>query len=53
LAISLHVATDGEAERRQVPPQWTYRLERAPYAVERAARQYNTVEPEHRFVART
>jgi hypothetical protein len=47
------VAADVEAERRQVHQQWTYRLERAQYAVERAARQYNTVEPENRLVART
>jgi len=53
LEISLQVATDVEAERRQVHQQWTYRLERAQYAVERAARQYNTVEPENRLVART
>jgi hypothetical protein len=53
LEISLQVAADVEAERHQVHQQWTYRLERAQYAVERAARQYHAVEPENRLVART
>ena len=53
LESSLQVAPDGEAERRQGPPQGTSRLERAQYAVARAARQYHAVEPENRLVART
>jgi hypothetical protein len=53
LEISLHVAADVEAERRQVHQQWTYRLERAQYAVARAARQYSAVAPANRLVART
>jgi DNA invertase Pin-like site-specific DNA recombinase len=53
LEISLQVAADVEAERHQLHQQWTYRLERAQYAVERAARQYQAVEPENRLVART
>jgi DNA invertase Pin-like site-specific DNA recombinase len=52
LDLSLQVAEDLEAERAQVLEQWHYRLERAQYEVERAFRQYNTVEPEHRLVAR-
>jgi DNA invertase Pin-like site-specific DNA recombinase len=53
LEVSLHVAADVEAERQQLHQQWTYRLERARYEVERIVRQYNAVEPEHRLVART
>jgi DNA invertase Pin-like site-specific DNA recombinase len=53
LEVSLQVAADVEAERQQLHQQWTYRLERARYEVERIVRQYNAVEPEHRLVART
>jgi DNA invertase Pin-like site-specific DNA recombinase len=53
LEISLKVAEDVEAERRQIYHHWQQRRERAHYQVERAARQYQTVEPEHRLVART
>lgn len=53
LAISLQVAEDIEAERAQLHRHWQQRLERAHYPVERAARQYQAVEPEHRLVART
>ena len=53
LEISLQVAEEVEAERRQLYHHWQQRLERAHYQVERAARQYQTVEPEHRLVART
>ncbi len=52
LDLSLQVAQDLEAERAQVLAQWTLRLERAQYEVNRAFRQYNTVEPENRLVAR-
>ncbi len=52
LALSLQVADDVEAERARVLTQWQYRLERAQYEVERAFRQYNAVDPEHRLVAR-
>jgi hypothetical protein len=41
-----------EEQRRQLHQQWRLRLERADYEVERAARQYHQVEPEHRLVAR-
>lgn len=53
LEISLRVADDLEAERRHLHRHWQQRLERAQYQVERAARQYQAVEPEHRLVART
>jgi DNA invertase Pin-like site-specific DNA recombinase len=53
LEISLQVAEDLEGERARHHAEWQQRLERAHYAVERAARQYQAVEPEHRLVART
>jgi len=53
LEISLRVAEDIEAQRAQLVRHWEQRLERARYAVERAFRQYNAVEPENRLVART
>lgn len=53
LEISLKVAEDVEAERAQLHHHWQQRLERARYQVERAARQYQAVESEHRLVART
>lgn len=53
LEISLRVAEDIEAQRAQLVSHWDHGLERARYAVERAFRQYNAVEPENRLVART
>jgi hypothetical protein len=53
LEISLQVAADLDGERARHHAQWQQRLERAHYEVERAARQYQAVEPEHRLVART
>jgi len=53
LDISLQVAADLEGERQHLHQHWRQRLERARYQVERAARQYQAVEPEHRLVART
>jgi DNA invertase Pin-like site-specific DNA recombinase len=53
LELSLKVAEDLEAERQQLHRHWAQRLERAGYAVNRAFRQYNAVEPENRLVART
>lgn len=53
LEISLQVAEEIQAERAQQIQHWQQRLERAHYQVERAARQYHLVEPEHRLVART
>jgi DNA invertase Pin-like site-specific DNA recombinase len=53
LEISLKVAEAVAAEREQVHRHWQQRLERAHYQVERAHRQFDAVEPEHRLVART
>jgi DNA invertase Pin-like site-specific DNA recombinase len=53
LEVSLQVAQDIEAERQQLHRHWAQRLERAHYQAERAARQYQAVEPENRLVART
>jgi hypothetical protein len=53
LEISLQVAADLDGERARHHGEWQQRLERAHYEVERAARQYQAVEPEHRLVART
>jgi DNA invertase Pin-like site-specific DNA recombinase len=53
-ALQLHLAAaaDVEEQRRQLHQHWRLRLERADYEVERACRQYQQVEPEHRLVAR-
>ncbi len=53
LEVSLEVAADVEAQRQRLHQQWAKRLERAGYEVDRAARQYQAVEPENRLVART
>lgn len=53
MEISRKVAEEVEAERQQLHRHWQQRLERAQYPVERAARQYQAVEPEPRLVART
>lgn len=53
LEVSLRVAQDLQAERVGLEVTWLKQLERAQYEVGRALRQYNTVEPENRLVART
>jgi hypothetical protein len=53
LEISLRVGADLEQQRVQQETLWQQRLERARYEAERAARQYKSVEPENRLVART
>lgn len=53
LEVSLRVAQDIQAERVRLEVTWLKQLERAQYEVDRALRQYNTVEPENRLVART
>jgi DNA invertase Pin-like site-specific DNA recombinase len=53
LEISLRVRADLEQQRAQHEVLWKQRLERAHYEAERAGRQYNSVEPENRLVART
>jgi DNA invertase Pin-like site-specific DNA recombinase len=51
--LSLQAATDIERERQRLHQHWQQRLERAQYEVQRAERQYQSVEPENRLVART
>lgn len=53
LDISVRVCADLEQQRAQQEALWQQRLERARYDAERAARQYKSVEPENRLVART
>jgi DNA invertase Pin-like site-specific DNA recombinase len=53
LEISLRIRADLEQQRGQQEGLWQQRLERARYEAERAERQYKSVEPENRLVART
>lgn len=53
LELSLAAAEQVEQERATLAVLWEQRRERAAYETERAARQYQAVEPEHRLVART
>jgi DNA invertase Pin-like site-specific DNA recombinase len=53
LELSLIAAERVEQERAELDRLWQQRRERAAYDAERAARQYQAVEPEHRLVART
>jgi hypothetical protein len=53
LELSLTATERLEQERAELDRLWQQRRERATYEVERAARQYHAVEPEHRLVART
>jgi DNA invertase Pin-like site-specific DNA recombinase len=53
IAIALATMGQLEEESRQLGRQWTLRRERARYEAERARRQYDTVEPENRLVARS
>jgi hypothetical protein len=53
LELSLTATERVEQERAELDRLWQQRRERAAYEVERAARQYQAVEPEHRLVART
>lgn len=50
LSVAAEQALRGERERLEV--HWHQRLERARYNAQRAARQYEAVEPENRLVAR-
>jgi hypothetical protein len=52
LELSLAAEQALRAERTQLELHWQQRLERAHYEAERAAREYRTVEPENRLVAR-
>ena len=53
-ALELHLAAveDVEEQQQRLHQHWQQQLERASYEVDRAARQYQQVEPEHRLVAR-
>jgi DNA invertase Pin-like site-specific DNA recombinase len=53
LELSLQAATDIERERERLHQHWRQRLERSEYETRRAERQYQSVEPENRLVART
>jgi DNA invertase Pin-like site-specific DNA recombinase len=53
LELALAAAEQVEQERATLTHLWEQRRERAVYEVERAARQYQVVEPENRLVART
>jgi DNA invertase Pin-like site-specific DNA recombinase/ribosomal protein S14 len=52
LEASLAAVAEVERERAELSRHWQLRRERAGYEVERAARQYQAVEPENRMVAR-
>jgi len=51
--LSLQAGADIKQERERLHQHWRQRLERAQYESQRAERQYQTVEPENRLVART
>src|SRR5207244_4268099 len=53
-ALELHLAAAAEVaqERQRLHRHWQQQRERAGYQTERAARQYEAVEPENRLVAR-
>ena len=52
LDLSLAAMEDIERERQRLERHWAQRRERARYTMERSARQYQSVEPENRMVAR-
>src|SRR6266700_3728188 len=52
LELSMAAEQALRAERAQLEAHWHQRLERAHYHAQRAARQYEAVEPENRLVAR-
>lgn len=53
LELSLAATEDLEQERARLDEQWRQKLERAAHQADRAARQFQAVEPEKRLVART
>ena len=53
LELSLAATERLEAERAALERLWQQRRERAAYEAERAARQYQAVDPDHRLVARS
>ena len=52
LELSLQVEQDQHQEQGRVTTHWQQVIERAHYETQRARRQYDTVEPENRLVAR-
>jgi DNA invertase Pin-like site-specific DNA recombinase len=52
LELALAVLTQMEEDAHGLDRHWQAQLERARYAVQRAERQYDAVEPENRLVAR-
>jgi hypothetical protein len=52
LEASLAAVAGVERQRAELARQWQLRRERAAFAVDRAARQYQACEPENRLVAR-
>lgn len=52
LELSLAAAADVECERKQLDHHWQQRLARSRYEIEQSRRQYASVDPEHRLVAR-
>lgn len=52
LELHLSAAADVAQERRRLHLHWQQQLERSRYEAERAARQYQAVEPENRLVTR-
>ena len=53
IELSIAASNDIQHERQRLDKQWVQRLERAKQKVGRAERQYQSVEPENRLVART
>lgn len=53
LDLSLQTLQQVEQERHRLHQHWQHCLERAGHEAERAERQYHTVEPENRLVARS
>jgi hypothetical protein len=53
LELCLAATSDLEQERARLDVLWRQKLERAAHQVDRAARQFQAVEPENRLVART
>lgn len=53
LALALGALDELAIEAQTLQRQWQLRLERARYEAQRAERQYQAVEPEHRLVARS
>jgi DNA invertase Pin-like site-specific DNA recombinase len=52
LDVSIRATENIEQERAEANRLWEQRLERSDYEVDRARRQYDFCEPEHRLVAR-